>query len=94
MVGDQVKYEPVWQMPDKKRILKDTAVNDCLSSATAGLNSSSLDRIKKSKREQFAANQSKVSSGALHIEDVGLVERAGKIKQARQSAFNGRRSKH
>ena len=37
MVGDQIKYEPVWQLSSKKKALKATAVNDCLSSVTAGL---------------------------------------------------------
>ena len=51
------------------------AVNDCLSSATAGLNSSSIDRAKRSKREQYLLNQSRASSGALQLEDVGMRSR-------------------
>ena len=50
MVGDQIKYEPIWQLSSKKKVLKQMAVNDCLSSATAGLNDKSMDQIKKVKQ--------------------------------------------
>ena len=65
MVGDQIKYEPAWQGTEKKLKLKQTAVNDCLSSATAGLNVESLSHIKKSKKEHFIMSQSSALSGAL-----------------------------
>lgn len=54
------------------------AVNDCLSSATAGLNNESLNQIRKTKREHYMTNQSRASSGALQPEDVGLMTRGGK----------------
>ena len=58
-------------------MLKQTAVNDCLSSATAGLNEKSMDQIKKLKREHMMSNQSRASSGALSPEDVGLIVARG-----------------
>ena len=48
MVGDQIKYEPAW-LPRKsvgQDTLKTSKVNDCLRSATAGLNTESLERVK------------------------------------------------
>ena len=54
------------------------AVNDCLSSATAGLNEKSMDQIQKLKREHMITNQSRASSGALSPEDVGLVSKGGR----------------
>ena len=45
MIGDQIKYEPAWHMTNKKKLLKSTAVNDCLSSVTAGLNKSSMTTV-------------------------------------------------
>ena len=56
MVGDQIKYEPIWQLSAQKKSLKQMAVNDCLSSATAGLNSESMSQVKKVKREHYIAN--------------------------------------
>ena len=46
MIGPQIKYEPCWQSMDKKSLLKHTGVNDCLSSATAGLTYSSMTKVK------------------------------------------------
>ena len=50
MYGDQIKYEPAWQMGSRKLLLKDTAVNDCLSSANAGLRENSITKVKKTKK--------------------------------------------
>ena len=74
MCGDQIKYEPVWQSNMKKKQLKNTAVNDCLSSMTAGLTEKSICKATKSKREQFLISQKRASSGALQPEDVGLTQ--------------------
>ena len=37
MVGDQIKYEPAWQKRCKRQMLSKLAVNDCLTSMTAGM---------------------------------------------------------
>ena len=58
-------------------MLKQTAVNDCLSSATAGLNVQSMSSVRKTKREHYQANLSRASTGALQPEDVGLPIRGG-----------------
>ena len=56
MVGDQIKYEPIWNLSSKKRALKATAVNDCLSSVTAGLTSQSIHTVQRRKSEQYLAS--------------------------------------
>ena len=50
MVGDQIKYEPVWQKSEAKAMLKITGVNECLSSATAGLTQKSMNKVKTAKQ--------------------------------------------
>ena len=49
MVGSQIKYEPAWQSPGRKKTLLKTGVDDCLSSATAGLNDISMSKVRSSK---------------------------------------------
>ena len=53
-------------------MLKETAVDDCLSSVTAGLNESSIRKIKKSKLEQFVVSQLRASSGASKLLPINL----------------------
>ena len=80
MIGPQIKYEPAWQSPSKKAMLKKTGVNDCLSSATAGLNSNSIAKVRQSKNMQYKASKERAQSGALMMEDVGLCSRTGNIR--------------
>jgi len=86
MYGDAIKYEPIWQSREKKLLLKHTGVNDCLKSATAGLTQKSISKVKNAKRQNLQTTQSRASSGALHMEDVGLMSRhSGKIRSASRS---------
>ena len=91
MVGPQIKYEPAWQSPEKKQLLKKTGVNDCLSSATAGLNSNSIAKVRQSKNMQYKASKERAQSGALLLEDVGLVCRSGNIRSI-SSVHNRKRN--
>ena len=90
MVGDAIKYEPVWQAPSTKQVLGKTAVNDNLTSVTAGLNVKSMTMIREAKRKQLMENTQKISTGALMAEDVGLQGRVGGMAFNRKSESLGR----
>ena len=56
MVGHQIKYEPAW-IPSKSKTrdtLKTANANESLRPVTAGLNSESLEKVKKSLTDQRA----------------------------------------
>ena len=90
MIGDQIKYEPSWQNPSRKQLLKEAGINDCLSSAMAGLRHSSLNKVNKTKREQYHLNKMRACSGALQVEDVGLSMRSGKVRSVSRGNFHSR----
>jgi len=60
-------------------LLKQTGVNDCLSSATAGLPESSILKVKSVKATQYLVSLAQADSGALQPEDVGLCRRGSRI---------------
>lgn len=76
MVGDQIKYEPIWQSPKKKKLLNKTGIaQDCLSSASAGLTNSSIAKVLYKKQASQTISKDRLASGTLRLEDVGLQTR-------------------
>ena len=72
-------------------MLKHMGVNDCLSSATAGLTTDSITKIKKHKNVSYTASKQRATSGALRMQDVGLCTSTGNHIRSSNSTMAGRR---
>ena len=95
MIGDQIKFEPAWCTQKQKQLLKDTDVNDCLSSAAAGLNRHSITRVRKIKRDTSLANHSQGSM--VHSEERSRFRNRrslGSGRKAQQLALSENKAGH